>query len=91
MGQLGGRWSNKVVKAVRSIIKDGSINEKQKVDALRSFADETGLIPPERPTPLKAVTKDEIRVICWMAVVPEKPKSISLVEQIGQFNLGDTL
>jgi hypothetical protein len=32
---------------------------------------ETGLPIPEQPQPLPAISRSDIRVVCWMAVQPE--------------------
>lgn len=44
---------------------------RQKVDALLQFVTETGLPIPEQPQPLPAISRNDIRVVCWMAVQPE--------------------
>jgi hypothetical protein len=91
MAKLSGRWSTAVVKSVRSIVRNEGLSEKQKVKELDRFVLEAGLAIPEKPKPLKPVRKDDIRVICWMAVQPETARPLTIAEQVGEFPLGDTL
>jgi hypothetical protein len=79
MAKLNGRWGTSVVKAVRSIVRDEKLTGKKKVEALAAFVTEVGLSLPEQPQPLKAVRLEDIRVVCWMAVVPgDSPKTPAL-------------
>jgi hypothetical protein len=92
MAKLNGRWSNSVVKAVRSIIRNEEMSKKKQIEALATFVAEVGLSLPEQPQPLKPVRLDDIRVICWMAVVPENmARPISMAELSGVLPLGDSL
>jgi len=70
MAKLNGRWSKSVVKAVRKIVRDDDLSSKRKIKDLAKFATEVGLSIPEQPKPLKAVRREDIRVVCWMAVAP---------------------
>jgi len=47
------------------------------VRELQLYADEVGLPTPERPKPLPAVRRDDINVICWMAVTPDSTPSVA--------------
>jgi hypothetical protein len=91
MAKLNGRWSTAVVKSVRSIIRNDELSSKQKVKELDKFVLEAGLAIPEKPKPLKPVRKEDIRVICWMAVQPESARPLTIAEQAGEFPLGDKL
>ena len=71
VARLNGRWERAVVKAVRDIVRNDERTPRQRVDDLLGFVTETGLPLPEQPTPLPAVRREDIRVICWMAVTPE--------------------
>jgi len=80
MAKLNGRWSKSVVKAVRKIVRDDDLSSKKKIKALAEFVTEVGLSIPEQPKPLKAVRREDIRVVCWMAVAPNpgmRPLSLS--------------
>jgi hypothetical protein len=92
MAKLNGRWSKSVVKAVRKIVRDDDLSNKKKVKAIAAFVSEVGLSIPEKPRPLKGIRKDDVRVVCWMAVSPsvdERP--LTLAEQTGVLPMGDTL
>jgi hypothetical protein len=71
VARLNGRWERAVVKAVRDIVRDEERTSRERVDALLGFVSETGLPIPEQPKPLPTVRRDDIRVVCWMAVTPD--------------------
>jgi hypothetical protein len=68
--RLAGRWDRSVVREVRAIVRDETLDERQKVTALLAYVTEIGLPTPERPEPLPPVHRDDVRVVCWMAVFP---------------------
>ena len=70
LARLDARWPRVVVNAVRQIVRDDELSDRDKVRELQIYADEVGLPTPERPKPLPAVRRDDINVICWMAVTP---------------------
>jgi hypothetical protein len=69
--RLGGSWDNSVVTEVRHIIRNEELSYVQRITALREYVTEIGLPIPEKPKPLAAVRRDDIRVVCWMAVTPK--------------------
>lgn len=71
IAKLNGRWERNIVRAVREIIRDESHDARRKVDALLAFVTESGLTIPEQPDPLPPVRKEDIRLVCWIAVQPE--------------------
>jgi hypothetical protein len=81
MAKLNGRWSKSVVKAVRTIVRDDDFSTKKKIKALAEFATEVGLSIPEQPKPLKAVRREDIRVVCWMAVTAAHQKRPVLLSE----------
>jgi hypothetical protein len=89
MAKLNGRWSNSVVKAVREIIRNDDLSAEKKVRTLAEFVTEVGLSVPEQPQPLKPVRKENIRVVCWMAVAPAEERRVtSIAEQLGELPFG---
>lgn len=70
VARLNGRWERAIVRAVREIVRNEDHSKRERVDALLAFVTETGLPIPEQPQPLVPVRKNDIRVICWMAVEP---------------------
>lgn len=61
-----------IVREVRGILRNENWTPQEKVDALLQFVTETGLPIPEQPQPLPAISRNDIRVVCWMAVQPEE-------------------
>lgn len=80
LAKLNGRWSSGVVKAVRKILRSDDLSVKERVQGLLDFVTESGISIPEQPKPLKPVRREDIRVVCWVAVSPDsnyKPSRIS--------------
>jgi hypothetical protein len=70
--RLNARWDRRIVNAIRSIVRSeqpASIRTAQ----LAEYVKEEGLPLPEPPEPLPPVSKEEIRLVCWMAVSPQDP------------------
>jgi len=53
---------------------------RERVEALLGFVTETGLPIPEQPTALPAVRREEIRVVCWTAVMPAPREAVELAD-----------
>lgn len=70
VARLNGRWERAIVRAVRQIVRNEALSKSERVDALLAFVTETGLPVPEQPKPLPPARKNDIRVVCWMAVQP---------------------
>jgi len=67
IGKLNAVPSKKVERAVRSAL---SIDEsdKDKILAVKEEVEAAGLQKPEPPKPLHAVSENQVRLVCWMAV-----------------------
>ena len=61
-------WPAEVKRAVREVLNQEGLAPRGKVERLAEIADEFGLALPERAEPLPAISKDEVRLIAWMAV-----------------------
>ncbi|MFM8972559.1 MAG: hypothetical protein ACKOOG_07955 [Actinomycetota bacterium] len=72
VARLNGRWERAIVRTVRDIIRNDDQTKRARVDELLAFVTETGLPIPEQPQPLPPVRRDDIRVVCWMAVSPNQ-------------------
>ena len=68
MNRLNGKWERAIVRAVREIIREVKLSDKEKVLALQKFVADAGLPIPIPPQPLPSVRLEDIRVVCWMAV-----------------------
>ena len=67
IGKLNAVPSKKVERAVRSALSlDGS--DQEKILAVKEEVEAAGLQKPELPKPLDAVSENQVRLVCWMAV-----------------------
>ena len=69
LGCLNATWEKRIVDEIREIVRPEAPG-KDRVDALATFITEAGLEPPPPAEPLPVVDRDEIRLVCWMAVTP---------------------
>lgn len=65
--KLNAKWDREIVDAVRLIVRSGDSNS-EKLRKLSDYVQGQGLKAPEPVKPLPVIQKDEIRVVCWMAV-----------------------
>ena len=67
--RLNGRWDKRIVDRVRAIVRsDKTSNER--IDQLVEFVSEAGIEAPPPPVPLQVIERDDVRLVCWMAVSP---------------------
>ena len=67
IGKLNAVPSKKVERAVRSALSTTGSDE-EKILAVKEEVEAAGLQKPEPPKPLDAVTQNQVRLVCWMAV-----------------------
>ena len=67
--RLNARWDRRIVNAIRDIVRSGE-PAQARVALLAEYVKVEGLPLPEPPEPLPPVGRDEIRLVCWMAVAP---------------------
>lgn len=67
--RLNARWDRRIVSEVRQIVRSDR-PPRERVSLLAEYVKEEGLPLPEPPEPLPPIDKDEIRLVCWMAVRP---------------------
>jgi hypothetical protein len=72
--KLNGRWDSGVVKAIRQIVRSDDA-PKVKVQEIDRFVTDAGLPIPQAIKPLRPVRREDVRVVCWMAVQPAPPAS----------------
>jgi len=87
--RLNARWDRRIVGAIREIVRSDRPSS-ERVALVADYVRDEGLPLPEPPKPLHPIRLDDIRLVCWMAVRPPDPIS-TIVEQIGEFPLGDRL
>ncbi|WP_298210007.1 SNF2-related protein [Ferrimicrobium sp.] len=66
--RLSGRWSAETKRAVRVVLNDEEFTPRDKVIKLLEVADAFGLEPTKPPEPLKQISRDDVRLVAWMAV-----------------------
>jgi len=87
--RLNARWDRRIVGAVREIVRSDR-PARERVALLAEYVKEEGLPLPEPPEPLPPVEKDDIRLVCWMAVRPPEPVP-TMAEWLGELPMGDRL
>jgi len=70
-------WGARIGRELREILRDENITHKTKSNQLKEKIAELGLQPFIAPEPLPVIERDEVQLICWMAVdtvedVPEE-------------------
>lgn len=71
---LAQRWPLRIAREVGRILEEPDVAAPERVRRLRELADAEGLSPPPPPVALPYVAEDEIRLVAWMAVVPERDR-----------------
>ncbi len=66
--RLSGRWGFDVKKAVRQVLNDESSTPRTKIERLIVLADEFGLRIPKPAQPLPVISKEEVRLVAWIAI-----------------------
>ncbi|MEX1171819.1 MAG: helicase-related protein [Chloroflexota bacterium] len=87
--RLNARWDRRIVGEVRRIVRSGQ-PARTRVSELAEYVKEEGLPLPEPPEPLLPVDRDDIRLVCWMAVRPHEPTQ-TIGEWLGELPVGDRL
>lgn len=65
---LDANWEKRIVDAVREIVRDEEASASDRVERLQALVKDAGLDAPPPPQPLPPIERDEIRLLCWMAV-----------------------
>jgi hypothetical protein len=68
--RLEAPYAPRVQRAVRGVLNDGALTRQGKADKLLILADQLGLARQPGPQPLPQIEAEDIRLICWIAVVP---------------------
>jgi hypothetical protein len=68
--RLQAPYSPRILRAVREgLAQPGS--SRQRIDHLAELADRLGLVRQPAPEPLPAIEEDDIRVMCWIAIIAQ--------------------
>jgi len=65
--RLNARWEKRIVDRVREIVRSEAA-ASARIDELVGFVADAGLEPPEPAEPLPVIERDDVRLVCWMAV-----------------------
>lgn len=57
-------------REIRRVLIASGRTDRQRVEDLAAVADRLGLIPPPPIQPLPGITRDDIHLVCWTAVLP---------------------
>jgi hypothetical protein len=67
--RLNARWDRRIIGEVRRIVRSEE-PAKTRVTQLAEYVKEEGLPLPEPPKPLPPVDRNDVRLVCWIAVRP---------------------
>ena len=65
-------WSLAVERDIRSVFEDPDLGELEKAKQIADKIDYWGIEPCQVPEPLPPIRQEEIRLICWLALVGEQ-------------------
>ena len=68
IARLSGRWGTDVKRAVRGVVNNDGLSNRDRVEKLQGIAEEYGLSLPKPPEPLPPVSQEDVRLVAWMAV-----------------------
>ncbi|WP_201294721.1 helicase-related protein [Nocardiopsis sp. FR4] len=70
--RLNAPYAPRIQREIRSILADQHTTDKEKARALHTFAESNGLTPPPRVQPLPPAEKEDIHLVCWIAITPSE-------------------
>jgi hypothetical protein len=71
---------------MREIVRDDDLSPQERSQQIVQKAEDLGLQPYDAPEPLPPIQQKEVKLVCWMAVVPaqtedEEDTGPSLISQ----------
>ncbi|OKI21371.1 helicase [Nocardiopsis sp. TSRI0078] len=70
--RLNAPYAPRIQREIRWTLADQHKTDKEKVRALHEFAESNGLTPPPRVQPLPPAEKEDIHLVCWIAITPSE-------------------
>ncbi len=67
--RLNAPYALRIQREVRHVTTNPTLSNRDKADALLELADRHGLSPPPPPPTVPVISKDDIYLICWTAIV----------------------
>lgn len=65
-------WPQRYERELRDIYEQEDIEEVEKSRKIIDKIDDLGLQPFEAPEPLPPIREEEVKLICWMAIAPQR-------------------
>ncbi len=65
-------WGNRYERELREVFEQEGLTDKAKSRALVEKVDDLGLQPFEAPEPLSPIQEKEVKLVCWLAIVPSQ-------------------
>jgi len=73
IARLEAPYAQRIQRAVRDLLNENTITEREKAGQLLVLADHLGLIRQPAPQPLPPIDPDDIDLICWTVILPAWP------------------
>jgi hypothetical protein len=68
--RLEAPYAPRIQRAIRDLLNDGTVTEREKASQLLALADHLGLVRQPVPQPLPPIDLDDIHLICWTVILP---------------------
>jgi len=80
IARLEAPYALRIQRAIRDLINDGTLTEREKATQLLALADHLGLVRQSAPQPLPPIDLDDIHLICWTVILPGDPAAADTTE-----------
>ena len=70
IARLEAPYAPRIQRAIRDLLNDGTLTERDKISQLIELADHLGLVRQPAPQPLPPIDLNDIHLICWTAILP---------------------
>lgn len=70
IARLEAPYAPRIQRAVRDLLNDRTLTERERASHLLALADHLGLIRQPAPEPLPPIDLDDIHLICWTVILP---------------------
>jgi len=68
--RLEAPYAPRIQRAVRDLLNDNTLTERDTASRLLALADHLGLVRQPAPEPLASIDPEDIHLICWTAIIP---------------------
>jgi hypothetical protein len=76
--RLEAPYAARIQRAVRELLNDDVLTDRDKASQLLTLADRLGLVRQPSPKPLPAIDPDDIHLICWTVIFPGDPVALAV-------------